>query len=269
MNRRSFLSHTVFCSGTLYFPWPRTVRTEHVILIVNGGGTRKKEYYEDASLSPNIRRLAREGFVFEEDHCETVSSHDAAFAELLQGRTFDRGAPAYPTALDYIGDGAWTPTLESIPRMMQRRRPRILVCRETVHDVGHDDYEGYLRAVRATDLAIGKVFDWIRSDPYFHDNTAIVVRPEFGRDDELNAHGELHHSYGFYCTHRVASIFWGPDFNRGIDRKTIIKSIDMAPTLARLFGVDATHAQGRVVPGLFNTFASRRTEPAADRRTYS
>jgi arylsulfatase A-like enzyme len=135
---------------------------------------------------------------------------------------------------------------------MERFRPRILVCREIAHDVGHDSFDLYLSAVKTTDDAIGRVFDWVRNHPYFSQNTAIVIRPEFGRDDVVNDHGHLHHSFGFYCTHRVASIFWGPDFNRGVDRATVINAMDMAPTLTRVFGVDAIHSQGRVVPGLFH-----------------
>src|SRR5262245_2333937 len=84
MNRRSFLNNAIFATGALFLPPP--VRTKHLILIVNAGGVRKRDYYWDAFLAPNIRRLAREGFVFEEDHCECVASHECAFAELLQGR---------------------------------------------------------------------------------------------------------------------------------------------------------------------------------------
>ena len=97
------------------------------------------------------------------------------------------------------------------------------------------------------------IFDWIRNHPYFGRKTAIVIRPEFGRDDEVNSSGQLHHSDGFYYTHRVASIFWGPDFNRGVDRTTVINRLDMAPTIARLFGVEALYAQGQPVPGLLKT----------------
>ena len=63
--------------------------------------------------------------------------------------------------------------------------------------------------------------------------------------------GELHHSEGFYYTHRVASIYWGPDFNVGVDGDTVVNACDLAPTLTALFGVEATYAEGRVVPGLF------------------
>jgi len=228
-----------------------------LIFIVNGGGARKKDYYEDATLSPNIRRLAREGFVFEEDHCERVASHDAAFTELIQGREFNKHEPAYPTILDYIGKGYMAQSLHAIPQIMQRYRPRILVCREMTHDIGHYGYEQYCRSVKATDDSIGKIFDWVKSQPLFSGNTAILIRPEFGRDDEVDRHGGLHHSYAFYYTHRVASIFWGPDFNNGVDRKTVIDQLDMAPTLANLFGVDAIYARGRIVPGLFSSGIAR------------
>jgi len=211
---------------------------------------RTKDYLANESLAPNIHRLVREAFVFEEDHCERVASHDAAFNELLSGRECNAGSNTFPTILDYIGDGIEVDSIHKAPLVLERSMRRIIVCRHGDCDVGHSSYEKYLRAVTATDNATGRLLDWVKAHPYFGRHTAIVIRPEFGRDDEVNEHGHLHHSYGFRDTHRVASIFWGPDFNRWVDRKTVIDTLDMAPTLTRLFGVDAIHAQGRVVPGL-------------------
>jgi membrane-anchored protein YejM (alkaline phosphatase superfamily) len=254
MNRRRFCKNTFLGIAAFYASSASTTR--HVIFII-AGGMRKREYLENPSLAPNFRRVAIEGFVFQEDHCERVASHTAAFAELLQGREYSQGGSAYPTLLDHIGSGIQVDSLQMIPYVMQRYRPRIVVCRDTSHDVGHTSYERYLSAVKTTDGAVGSVFDWVKRHPDFARNTAIVIRPEFGRDDEVNEHGHLHHSYGFYYTHRVASIFWGPDFNRGVDGKTVISALDMAPTLTKLFGVDAIHAQGRVVPGLFRSDTAR------------
>jgi arylsulfatase A-like enzyme len=254
MNRRDFLKQTSFAAAGLLLPRFQ-FRTKHLIFIVSCGA-RKRDYYEDESLSPNIHRLAREGFVFEEDHCERVASHDVAFMELLQGREFNASDGArYPTVLDYIGNSIEVDSITKIPGAMQNHQPRIVVCREASHEVGHNNYEEYLRAVKTTDESLGAVFNWVKAHPRFSHNTSIVIRPEFGRDDEVNEHGQLHHSYGFYYTHRVASIFWGPDFNRGIDRTTVIHSLDMAPTLTQLFGVDAIHAQGLVIPKLFRVLS--------------
>jgi hypothetical protein len=228
----------------------QTARTHHAIVIGASGGFRKRDYYGRDTLCPNINRLVCEAFVFEEDHCESVASHEAAFSELIRGRYFNPAETAYPTLLDYLGRGFQTDSIERIPHVLESIRPRVIVCRETAHDVGHDSYEKYLQAVAETDAAIGRLVEWVKAHPYFRSNTAIVIRPEFGRDDEVNEHGQLHHSYGFYSTHRVASIFWGPDFNRGIDRTTIVRSVDLTPTLAKLFGVNARYAQGAVLPGL-------------------
>jgi arylsulfatase A-like enzyme len=250
MNRRNFLRRAALgACGCCSLSKPRT---SHLIVVVMGGGVRKKEYLENESIAPNIRRLASEAFVFEEDHSERVASHDGAFTELLTGRAFQTHAPAYPTIANYIGKSVRLDSIQEIPSVIEGYEPRLIICREMTHDIGHESYEKYARAVNATDRAIGRMFDWVKNHPSFSRTTAIVIRPEFGRDDEVNAHGQLHHSYGFFSTHRVASIFWGPDFNRGIDRKTVINTLDMAPTLARVFGVHAVHGPGGVVPGLFS-----------------
>jgi hypothetical protein len=257
MNRRSFLTQTTagmagaFAKRKRDSAQPQEIagnsphlQTQHVILVVNGNGARKKDYYENASVAPQISQLAAEGFVFEEDHCDTVTSHRACFAELVHG------LPNFQCISDSL----------RVPEIMWKSRPALLIFRETRHDRGHGaggyprsvaGYDEYLAVVKQTDLAIGRIADWVKNDPYFREKTAIVIRPEFGRDDEINAFGELHHSPGFYYAHRVASIYWGPDFNKGVDRKTIINRRDMAPTLAKLMGIKLDYPMGRVVPGLF------------------
>jgi arylsulfatase A-like enzyme len=250
MHRRSFLG-CLLCGGSACFSPPSQKRTQHLVVIGSTGGLRKRDYFENASLAPNIQGLAREGFVFAEDHSERVGSHARACSELLQGRSIHSDTRSYPSLLDYLGGGVQVHSIDDIPLILQQFRPRVILCTDDGHDVGHESYEQYLGAVAATDAAIGRVFHWVKSHPYFSSKTAIVFRPVFGRDDEVNEHGQLHHSYGFYYTHRVAGIFWGPDFNRGVDRKTIVNAVDLTPTLTTLFGVNATHAEGRVLPGLF------------------
>jgi hypothetical protein len=217
MNRRSFLerSATGLAAGFLV-PGSSYPQTQHVILVVPGGA-RKKDYYDNPSLAPNIGQLAAEGFVFEEDHCDTVTSHRSCFAELVQGLT----------DCLYINDAG------RISEAMWKLKPRILVLREMRHDAGHESYDAYLEAIRNTDRNVGRMVQWVKSHPYFRDNTAIVIRPEFGRDDVVNRFGELHHSPGFYYTHRVASIFWGPDFKRGVD-PTVVNRRDFASRIMAL-----------------------------------
>src|SRR5262245_58148073 len=118
MNRRVFLSTLVSTQAASRLP-RAAARTAHLIFINNAGGVRRQDYYEDPTLAPNVRRIAREAFVFEEDHCERVASHDAAFAELLTGREQTAGR-SFPTVLDYLGNGFQSDSIETVPLIMER-----------------------------------------------------------------------------------------------------------------------------------------------------
>src|SRR5262245_52479777 len=110
MHRRLFLQQSSLLAAGFgpytpslpYLPHLPHRQTEHLIFIVNGGGARKKDYYENDSLCPNIRKIANEGFVFEEDHCGLIVSHEAAFRELLTGHESLDDGPAYPNIFDYL-----------------------------------------------------------------------------------------------------------------------------------------------------------------------
>jgi hypothetical protein len=195
---------------------PDHCHIRHVILVVPGGA-RKKDYYENASLAPSISRLAAEAFVFEEDHCDTVTSHRACFGELVRG----------------LPDCLFVNESSRVPATMREFRPRVLVLRDMRHDRGHDDYETYMKAISETDRDVVQIAGWLKSDPLFKENTAIVIRPEFGRDDVVNRFGQLHHSPGFYYTHRVASIFWGPGIKKGVE-KTRVDRKDFSLRIASL-----------------------------------
>jgi len=118
MNRRFFLTGVVAGATGLYFPAQQAPQTKHVILVINGGA-RKKDYYETPGLSPNIQRIAAEGTVFEEGHCENVGSHETAFTELING------LPAFSLAR----------SLSTVPSIMQSQAPGVVMCRDSVHDV--------------------------------------------------------------------------------------------------------------------------------------
>src|SRR6185369_10067069 len=123
MDRRVFLKSLAVPSLAGYAR-ASSPRTKHLIFIVPDG-LRKQEYLGPTSEMRNVSRLAREGFVFEEDHCEQVASHDAAFNELIRGVSSDSEIRPYPTILDYIGRGIELTRIASIPTVLAMRRPRI------------------------------------------------------------------------------------------------------------------------------------------------
>lgn len=375
MNRREFLSRTGLTAAAIgagaqpiiSSAAPQTsynFKTKHLIWIINGNGSRKQEWLEKTTLSPNYARLVKEGFVYNEDHNETVSNHGDSWTELLTGNRHQGGTPLYPTPPNYIrkahGDKAtnywyvngvsyyrqwryntkyytahpdfgentrpvsmtathiyWpdmkrTPAevvaqefpdmgltavekkdmeafidatykqrlwdfnlkfppiprdpfvgdalgLAVIPEVLKAFKPKMIIYQQVGHDTGHGNggylrqqtgYFEYEKVCKTTDEQLGRIIDFVKNDPYFSQNTAIVVRPEFGRDDEVNMYGEVNHSFGYYQCHRSASIWWGPDFKAGRS-DLLVNRNDVVPTLCKMFNVEAPYAIGQVRDHLF------------------
>jgi hypothetical protein len=93
------------------------------------------------------------------------------------------------------------------------------------------DYEEYLQHISATDEMIGNLWDFIQKDPYFSKTTSLFVRPECGRDDEVNIYGQLHHSPGNYYAHYVWMLAAGPDIKKGQVVTETVNRRDICPTL--------------------------------------
>lgn len=341
------------------------VKTRHVVLIINGNGARKKEYYERPEVSPNIRRIAAEGSICVEDHNNTPSNHGYMFTEMLSGIDGSYGTPYWPTMTHYLrkthGDEStrywyiqgisyyrnwrfqnkyasthpeypqntwcmsmttqniffeennkspkqiaaeqfpdmdltdrekkmleefiaarlekrdYNPSLRRpfiprapffeegqalhlIPMILQAFKPRLIIFQQIGHDTGHGaggfllhetGYDDYVKCAESTDEAVGNIYNFIKNDPYFSKNTALIIRPEGGRDDEVNLYNEIHHSNGYYYAHRVASIWNGPDFKEGAVIKDVVNRMEIAPTITKILGADATYAKGCVRPHLF------------------
>ena len=373
LNRRDFLRTTGAGIGAVALPGMSSAaqssnpnfQTKHVVFIINGNGARKKEYFERAEVSPNMRRIAGEGSIFLEDHNNTPSNHGYMFTELLSGVDASYATPYWPTMTHYLRkthrdeatkywyvqgisyyrnwrfhnkyaslhpeypQNTWcmslttqniffeenrkspqqivteqfpdmdvsaaerkvleefvearleskdyNPSLKKpfvprapfseegialhmIPMILQAFKPRLIIFQQIGHDTGHGaggfllqdtGYEEYVKCAESTDEAVGNIYDFIKNDPYFSTNTALIVRPEGGRDDEVNLYNEIHHSNGYYYAHRVASIWNGPDFKEGEVFKDVVNRMEIAPTITKMLGADAAFAKGHVRPHHF------------------
>lgn len=385
MNRRDFLKTAGAAgAGSILVPGLANAaqagslgfnfKTKHLIYLIIGNGSRKKEWFESPDVCPNAARIIKEGFVYYEDHNDTVSNHGTSWTELLTGNPMQTGVPVYPTIPHYVrkayGDeatkywylngvsyyrqwrfnvkyftahpeygenarpvlltsrhifyegnrkrpdtiveeqfpdmgmtaaekkqmaefvedtlkkGDYNPTglknppiprdpylaeahsLEILPKVMKAFKPRMLLWQQVGHDSGHGNggflrqetgYFEYSKVAKTTDEQVGRIFDFVKNDPYFSQNTTIVIRPEFGRDDEINLYGEVHHSEGYYYAHRSAAIFWGPDIKVGRS-DLVVNRHDISKTLVGMFNVDAMYSQGQIRNHMFKEHVGKLPE---------
>lgn len=158
-----------------------------------------------------------------------------------------------------LGDGQ---CFEIAKHLLADFRPKLITIQMLALDDAHadagfwdydTDYEQYRQHLAATDELLGNLYDFIRADPYLRDTTSILLRPECGRDDEVNVYGQLHHSQGNYYAHNVWTLGVGPDFRPGAQFGEKVMRRDLCPTVAYLLtGRDlAAAATGSVRTQMF------------------
>lgn len=153
---------------------------------------------------------------------------------------------------DLRGEGAPDAKALRLARnLVSTFRPKLTAVVLQNADVAHGSYNGYVEVVRRNDAAIGEIWKAVRSDPALASSTAIFVLPEFGRDADLNSRRGLDHGDGSEDLRYVAGVAWGPDFRRGSEVRDEVATIDVTPTICRLFGIEARLAKGRELPRLF------------------
>ncbi|MGH9321191.1 MAG: hypothetical protein ACRD3V_15075, partial [Vicinamibacteria bacterium] len=146
-------------------------------------------------------------------------------------------------------------------RILEDFKPRMLTVQVLALDDAHadfgfwdynTDYYEYIKHIKTTDELIGNLWERIQKDPYLRETTSLVIRPECGRDDEVNIYGQLGHSPGNYYAHYVWMSALGPDFKKNHVVEERVQRRDLVPTLTYLMsGQNAEYATGHVRTQMF------------------
>jgi hypothetical protein len=125
----------------------------------------------------------------------------------------------------------------------------------TLHDIdiAHSGaFSLYLDGIRRTDRLCGELWNEVQQNPEYKDKTTVLILPDFGRDGDGDSGGNgfQHHRTGSASARTTWMMALGP----AVRQKTIvhrpIESIDITPTVAGLFGLDARLAQGKPISEL-------------------
>jgi hypothetical protein len=131
-------------------------------------------------------------------------------------------------------------------------RPRVVGITLQNADIAHGSFNGYVEVIRRNDAEIGKLWDAIQQDQALRDRTAVLVLPEFGRDQDLNERNGLDHGDRSDSMLKVFLIAAGPDFKRNKVVRKEVRTIDVCPTVYSLFAKGTPgKTSGKVIRELF------------------
>lgn len=120
--------------------------------------------------------------------------------------------------------------------LLRAFRPKLLGITLQNADIAHGSYNGYVEVIRRNDEELGKLWDTIQADADLRDQTAVLILPEFGRDQNLNERNGLDHGDGSDEMQQVFLIAAGPRMPRDKVVAKEIRTIDVCPTVLGLLG---------------------------------
>ena len=137
-------------------------------------------------------------------------------------------------------------------RAMRELRPRLLMINYTDPDYVHwgNPYH-YTQAISIIDQELEKLDSMVRSDPYYCDNTILVIVPDCGRDSNPYASVPFQHHFNSRSAHEIFALFVGPGIERGTVVDKTADQVQVASTIGQLMKVPTPHADSRVLEEVF------------------
>lgn len=168
----------------------------------------------------------------------------------------------------YGGSRTDIDTFMDFAREVPRRHPRLLVIHlgdadEEAHlhakvqrKIGqHYGIFHYHQALRQDDYLVGRIWDALQADPFYRDNTYLIVTTDHGRDTaedpgQWASHGrciaeKIRTKPCSGCS-GVFALAVGPGIPARTARGSYLHT-DIAPTIARLLGVDLPSSTGKPI----------------------
>ena len=157
--------------------------------------------------------------------------------------------PEEPGSNQPAGNDA--PVFAQLKRTLALQHPRwVLVNLKAVDRTGHyaTTPEGYLNAIRSVDQPIVELWESLQMDPFYANNTVLIITSDHGRDREGQGDGTSeywrNHGNASAGNRDIPLILIGPGVHAGLELEGAYGLQDIAPTIAALTGVELPWATG-------------------------
>lgn len=146
-------------------------------------------------------------------------------------------------------DDTWIET----QRVMDTYRPSLMMVNfKDVDDKGHaGDWEDYIDAIENADRLVYELYQKVQSDPYYKDNTAILITSDHGRHLDGIYSGFVDHGCSCQGCRRVPFLAIGPNIRKNtvIDVEGHLR--DIAHTIGAILGFEVEHGHGQILRDIF------------------
>ena len=131
-------------------------------------------------------------------------------------------------------------------RALKELRPKLMMINYQDTDYVHwGNPHFYTRAVSIIDDGIREIYESVRGDDEYRDNTVFVVVPDCGRDNNRCMAVPFQHHFNSKSAHQVFAVLAGPGIDQpgvAVDKRH--QQISVAGTVGKLMNFPAPHVEG-------------------------
>ncbi len=193
----------------------------------------------------------------EKEHSWIITSKDKleVLSNTLDTAYHNKYKPSVNCGISGLGSGnrADSITFKILLETLSTYYPKLVLVNFSEPDyLGHsNDWNKYIQSIKNTDRFVYRIWEFIQSDPFYKDKTALFVTNDHGRHLDGVADGFVSHGDGCDgCRHLMFYAF-GPDFKSGVTLENKRELIDIPATIYNMLKLEDTITQGKVMDELF------------------
>jgi len=134
-------------------------------------------------------------------------------------------------------------------KIMRKYKPKfvhyIMNDTESAHS---DTFSRYVLSLKQIDKKIFEIWKTIKEDPFYNNNTYLIISP----DHERNLYYMQHHESLTDEFSHVWMYIYGPNIKKGVAINRPIHHIDIFATVAYIMAVDTHSTQGKILKDCFH-----------------
>ena len=151
-----------------------------------------------------------------------------------------------------IGYTADKYTWRDAKQLLSTHHPKLSLINLLEVDVkGHqNNWDGYLKGLRNTDLIAKELWEFIQSDEVYRNKTTLFITNDHGRHLNGVKNGFVNHGDNCEGCRRIYLVAIGPDFKANTVVKHPYELIDISMTIAHMLHFSIPTSEGKVIKEL-------------------